>query len=268
MELSCKDIYSNPTGRWKTNISNRYSVRDRMNAVFIKNLQHYRNKFLAQPYKDDDGGVVMWVKVPSKNYNKNRIIYDVIIEIESGLGDLSTRPARFFVNSPSFVYNYAYVFNKNKLLVRWLAIQLPQKALTQPPEIKNPNQEVGYELILFEAISYLINGGCLTEQYIERYGKRFDAYAKLEIQSKVSNPEKLTRIYQDAISLHTKNHKKPVDGSTKAEQRAAISDLAKSEKYRTPVKFRDKLLGRSPKAKITARSYRKKITSTMDSTII
>lgn len=265
MELSCKDIYSNPTGRWKTTATTRYSVRDRMNKVFIQNLQKNRGRFLAQPYQSDDGTVIMRVKVPSKNYNINRIIYDVVIEIEAGIGDAAVRPAKFFVNSPSFIYSYAYVFNKNKLLVPWLAIQIPQRALTQPPEVRNPNEELGYELILFEALCYIINGGCLTEQYLDKYSKKFDAYAKLEIQSKVSNPEKLTRIYHDAISLHAKTHKKDYDPKVKPQQRASIKELARTEKYRSPIKFRDKFMRRTPKAKLTAKSYKRKITSTTKS---
>ncbi len=258
MKLSCKEMYSNPTGKGSSNVISRYRIRESLSRSFVENLKRYRNKFMAQPYLRPDGSIVMWVKVPSRTFKDNGIVYDVIIEIEKGVGNPSLRPAKFFVNSPSFLFTYAYVFNKEDLLIDWLSQRMPQQALTTPPTVRNPNETLGYELILYQALAYCITGGCLTDSYIDRMSKLFDAYVKLEIQAKVSSPEKLINVYNHALYMHRKNHIKPLDSKTKSDRDKELRDFKHSDKYRRPhITFKERILAKNARSKINAKQAKK-----------
>ena len=76
-----------------------------------------------------------------------------------------------YSNSPSFIYTYCYVYNQKGLLIDKLKSKLPQMALTKFPEVRNPIGSLGYEKSTYIAARYLIDGKCLSDEYVNRYSK-------------------------------------------------------------------------------------------------
>lgn len=256
--VSIKQMYSNPTGKGSSYVASRYSIRSGMNASFIKNLNHNRRAFLAVPYVADDGTTYIWVKVPSRNYQTNHIRYDAVFEIPPGDLPLALRPCKFFVNSPSFVFTYAYVFNQEDLLIDFLKNRLPTQCLTQAPVIRNPVESRGYELILYQAISYLILGKCLNPNYINKYKQKFDATKRIEMSVKIADVNRLIQIYNYAKYNNTKNHRKPISVAESNARKHEVASYKIESKKQTPDSPK-KIFARKPQSKITARKARKGI---------
>lgn len=257
--ISCKEMFSNPTGKGSGFVAARYRIKDSMTAAFLANMRRHRFKFVCQPYRKPDGGVVFWVKVPSRSYDINRITYDVVIDIPAGKGDMALRPATFYSNSPSFIFTYCYVFYHSGILVPWLSDRVPTEAKENAPVVRNPIQSMGYELILYQALSYIVTGGCLTDYYVAMHGRDWNAQNKLEIQSKVSDPETLVSIYNQAAFLARKNHRKPVSHNEKAAKKKAVREFADTEGKRTPLQAKPKLFAKSAHSKLSYRQAKAKM---------
>ena len=257
--ISIKQMYVNPVGKGSSNVASRYSIRNSMNNMFVKNLQENRRHFMALPYQAEDGTIYFWVKVPSRNFKQNKIKYDAIFEIPPSDLPLQLRPCKFFVNSPSFIYTYAYVFNQENLLIDWLKQRLPGLCLTQAPVVRNPVESRGYELILYQALSYLIVGNCLNPIYINRYKQIFNAYTKLEMQSKVADVQQLVQIYNFAKYNNTERHRKEPNQTRVQAQKQAIRDFEHDSKKVEPKLPKGRILPKKPRAAITAKKAKRSI---------
>ena len=107
--------------------------------------------------------LVAWIKVPSESMTKTALNYDILLEFQfppsttglprsANFSTLDTLPIRVFSNSPSFTYNYAYVCNKNGLLIEWMKRRMSTKALELEPVKRNPNLQFGFEKSIYFAI--------------------------------------------------------------------------------------------------------------------
>ena len=62
---------------------------------------------------------------------------------------------RFYSNDPSFVYSYAYVFNRKELFINQFADKMSQKALREHAKEKNPTNQVGYVKSIYFAYLFM-----------------------------------------------------------------------------------------------------------------
>lgn len=256
--ISMRQMYGNPTGKGSANVASRYAIRNSMNQMFIKNLNNFRRAFMAIPYVAQNGTVYFWVKVPSRNYKDNKVVYDAVFEIAPGDAPLQFRPCKFFTNSPSFVYTYAYVFAQEGLIIDWLMRRLPALSLSRPPIKRNPVESRGYELILYQALSYLIVGNCLTDKYINKHAIEFNAMRQVEITTKVADTQRLIQMYQYAKYDKAKTHRKPI---TKAESLRRSKEKAEfaNEQRRNKPSVPKKIFAKTSRPNITAKKARKKL---------
>lgn len=102
------------------------------------------------------------IKIPSESVEE--FYYDIVIEFSSKKPGTSLMQydVRFFSNDPSFVYTFAYSFNKNKMFITELASVMSKEALTKKPDEKNPKLEIGYVKTLYFAYLFMYQRGLLT----------------------------------------------------------------------------------------------------------
>lgn len=257
MELSIREMVTNPSGKGTGFLAARKTIKAALNASFLNLLQNFRNKFYAIPYVFDDGRIWFLVKVPSEFYNTNKILYDCVVEIPAiGAPTLSNRPAKFFTNSPSFVYTYAYVFNKDNLLIQDLKDKYENITLTQPPETRNPVETLGFEKILYICCSYLINGQCLSSSYINRYKVKMTVLEEMRFKSRITPCTNIERIYNFSKSLQVKKPKKIIDQSTRAER---LKEKDQYSKFQKVIQPKPKLFKRAPRGKLSYKSEKRRL---------
>lgn len=255
-KISIRQMVDNPTGKGSGYVAARFRIKQSLNNVYVKNLRNYRRAFFAAPYVYSDGRLLYWVRVPSESYKINRITYDCLIEIA---GDderrLALRPAKFFSNAPSFIFTYAYVFNKKGIMIDFIKARLPHECLTVAPKVRNPIESLGYDKILYQALRYLLDGGCLTEGYILRYGTNMNPIIEQDLFSKVSDPNTLISIYQHAKYQQAKTHRKELSQEELRKREARKRRYIEFQKMVRPEV--GKVIKRQPRAKITARKAEK-----------
>lgn len=261
VNMSISQMVSNPTGKYSAFFASRARVKSQLDSIFINNLRRYRKQFYAVPYIDSNTkNIIFYVSVPSEAYSINKIRWDCIVEIEyDSTKSLDNRFAKFFSNSPSFIYTYAYVFNQEGLLPNFIKPKMPPQCLNQPPVIKNPVETRGFDKILYQALKYLLIGGCLTDDYITKYKQPWNTITKAQVTVRVADTDRLVTIYQNAKhmeSVRRGTNRKTITTAEKNKIDKAAQSYEKFKKQSTP-KYVGWVIRRSPRSKITARKAKK-----------
>lgn len=257
-DMSLMKYVSNPTGKGSAYVANRSAIKQGLNMTYIKLLRNFRREFYAVPYIYPNGDILFYVKVPSEFYKDNKISYDVLFLLKYDKSkNRSARAIQMFSNSPSFVYTYCYVYNKAGLIIDNLKSKYPTEALTKFPEIRNPIGSFGYEKSTYIAARYLIDGRCLTDGYINLYGKKMDSFVEADVLNKIADPALLVSIYQTAQYQKRKTHKKEISANEKKRREEQKEKYEKEQKKNRPTS--GFIVHHSPRSKITARKARKSL---------
>lgn len=249
---------NNPTGKGSAYVANRAAIKNGLNMIYIKLLREHRREFYAVPYVYPNGDILYYVKVPSEEYDSNKISYDVLflLKYDKNL-KRANRHMFLYSNSPSFIFTYCYVYNKHGLLIDKLKAKLPGEALTKFPEIRNPIGSLGYEKSTYIAARYLIDGGCLTDEYVNRFSKTMNDTLESQTFSKIADPDLLVAVYQHAQYNERKKHRRELEANEKAKRDQRNKEYASNQK-----KIRPRsgfITHRAPRGKITARQAQKSL---------
>ena len=263
VQMSISQMLSNPTGKRSAFFASRARVKSQLDSIFIQNLRRYRKQFYAVPYVDNTSKkIIFYVAVPSETFSLNHIRWDCLVEIEyNATKSFENRNAKFFSNSPSFIFTYAYVFNQEDLLVDFIKPKMPSQCLTQPPTIKNPVESRGFDKILYQALKYLTIGGCLTDEYIGKFKQNWNSVTQAQLTTRVADTEKLVAIYQHAKqmdSLRRGTNRKKVTTSQLNSMKNEADKYDKFRKDHTP-KYVGYIIRRAPRAKLNFKQAKKKI---------
>lgn len=133
-------------------------------------------------YNLSDRYYIAHVKIPSVSVDN--LWYDVLLEFDAetipeNINVVNRANTRVFSNCPSFVYTYAYVFNKNMDLIEWCKLKYPKEILSKEPEKRNPNRLVSYEKSLYFAIKYVLSNGRNYKTAAKTKGVKLENYQKL-----------------------------------------------------------------------------------------
>lgn len=164
---------------------------------------------------------------------------------------------QLYSNSPSFIFTYCYVYNQAGMIIEKLKDKLPIEALTKFPEVRNPVGSFGYEKSTYIAAKYLIDGGCLTDNYVNRYGKSMNERIESETFRRIADPELLVSIYQHAQYNKRKTHLRELAANEKAKRDQRNAQYAQEQKKIFPRKTLSK--SAAPKSKITARKAQRSL---------
>ena len=109
---------SNPTGKGTAYVANRQAIKSGLNMMYIKLLREHRREFYAMPFIYENGDLLMYVKVPSEDYEHNKISYDVLFLLKYNQQlKRANRQMTLYSNSPSFIFTYCYVYNQHGLII-------------------------------------------------------------------------------------------------------------------------------------------------------
>ena len=257
-KISLRQYMENPTGKGTAFVAKRALIRQGMTQTFIYLLRNYRKAFYAIPYILDNGNLLYHVKVPSEEYKDNHISYDVFFELEKNdLRRRAQQDIKMFSNCPSFIFSYCYVYNTKGLIIDRLKSHLPSEALTQPPKVRNPEMQMGFEKSTWIAACYLIQGGCLTDLYISKFGQKLHAAEEARVFSGIADFNTIMAVYQKAAWEARKSHRKERNRATRERQQEAV-DRYKKHQRENKVKGVG-FLRRAPRSVITAKKAQKPI---------
>lgn len=150
--MTIAEYLQNPYGKGSAFGYNKQKVLD-----LNKELESLADKMTYKIYRYRDT-VVYHVVIPStKNEN---VTYDVIIEVETkrqheGSATIDNLDFKAFSNCPSFIFTYAHVFRKYKMLCEWLLDKYNEEVRKNAPEIRNRFNVIGVERSLYLAMKFI-----------------------------------------------------------------------------------------------------------------
>ena len=127
----------------------------------LQGLQSYyesiRPKIKINGYQQDSNSTTLFFQIPSKD---KPVFYDVVIWLKSIEKLTLNTQLKVFSNSPSFVYNFCYVFYKDGSLLYPEKYSNDFKIL--PPRVRNPWQIFSFDKHIYSAIA------CAREQSLKK----------------------------------------------------------------------------------------------------
>ncbi|MMZ42275.1 hypothetical protein D1872_37950 [compost metagenome] len=174
-----REFMDNPMGKGSNAIPSRQLVRDDLTRRLGTVLRHKDKKITVDIYKDGDH-YFYHLTIPSESEDR-RNTYDVVLEffadeLPPGVKkekNMNHYQVRFFSNSPSFTYTYAYAFDLYGFFIKELSNKYRVQVLDNPPVTRNPAEVINYEKSIFFAVSYLLqHPRFLDKTYIETSAKR------------------------------------------------------------------------------------------------
>ena len=162
MKTTFQNYIDNPMGKGSTVITKdrrdmyKNSYSQKYGAVLLRENGYFDHALYYDKNKDR---YFIHMKVPSESISK--LYYDVVIEFYPIDISNNTEPhvknygVKFFSNDPAFVYTYAYVFDKNDMIIKELKPKISKIAFKQAPTTRNPYELPSYVKSIFFCYLYM-----------------------------------------------------------------------------------------------------------------
>ena len=227
MKMTYDQFIDNPLGKNSAvlTIAARQTIMDsyakKWDVILLRENGVINHRF----YKDaKHNAYYAHFKIPSETI-KN-FYYDVVIKFtaDARVGDagrdLFKYAVQFYSNDPSFVYTYAYVFNKNDMFIRELTDRMIRDSLRRPPKEKNPHQNTGYVKTLVFAYLYMKS-------------KKFNERSRFETSAATYTREHLSGNIESAdIKVKNRMEKNP-ETEVEGRKRNEVPEKAKEAEKRS-----------------------------------
>lgn len=163
--MTIEQYLSNPAGK---------GASVQLRPIQLQFSQEYEKIRDQIQYRIYSKGNKVWFFVLIPSHSAKGSNYEVLIEVDVKGVDTSPNSRekidsldfKCYSNSPSFVYTYAYVFHRHKMLIPFAEKLYDQKVLTVKPSVKNPYLTIGYERSLYMALRKIIDRGQSSMLYI------------------------------------------------------------------------------------------------------
>ena len=137
-----------------------------------------RKKIPVDIFRENDMSFYFHILVPS---DTREMTYDVVIHFFEKTNDpndthmsMKDWQVEFFSNCPSFVFTYAYAYNKKNLLIDFLKDKLGSSAINDKPTEKNPELYVMWDKSIFYAIHKIMSDPRFSQRYfVKRNAEEF-----------------------------------------------------------------------------------------------
>jgi hypothetical protein len=143
--LTLRDIISN-IKKGQTAVSVRF-ILDGLESYYV----NHQDSIALAGCKSSATYTTIFLTIPSES-TKN-VNYDIVLQVMTK--DKMTLDTKFKVysNSPSFAYNFSYVFNRNGSLL--YPEKYPKEFREIPPKTRNPFMTAGFDKHVFSGIRYI-----------------------------------------------------------------------------------------------------------------
>ena len=167
-------------------VENPFGISDtkKRNTLEEKYVKMKSNsKFKVEGFTTIDDDYLIHVVVPSDS-NSNQS-YDVVVlfftddTVVKKRTTFSNYYVKFFSNSPSFIYQYAYLYRENGFLIDFLYDKLDDNFSSQAPTKSNKNMDLFYDKSIYCASRLILdNGGILLSKLgiITKHKKNKDKF--------------------------------------------------------------------------------------------
>ena len=234
MKITFDQYIKNPTGGRARIVGAEQQAREIYTKRFDRMFLRVAGKINYSLMKNkDESRYVLFIQMPSESIDKLK--YDVVIDftaiddVKRRLNNLSEYDVRFYLNDPNFLFTYAYVFNKEKLLIPELLKKYDKYTFKTAPDATNPYRQVGYvKSIYFAYLFYKLRGLDKKISWINAIPIDFKLLdrATMDANLKVTQSQELYQLDRQAKKLKKKVNVNPHDVKELSKVTKAITKSA------------------------------------------
>lgn len=186
------------------------------------------------------------VKIPSESQKDGNYMYDVVIRFFTDNPEVAREKhlrnyfIQFFSNSPSFMYQYAYLYNKEGFLIEALYDKLDPDYIDTPPEKTNKNMVMGYDKSIYFACKFLTDKkfrylekggfGSLKKKNSSTFFREISDFRSIKLDQQIMSEEKkLSRVLD---SKSPKQRKIANNSSSGIHKKQAVTSTFKGDQKR------------------------------------
>lgn len=191
-----KEFLNNPAGKGSSilNINATKSQYIERYDKIVKKISH--RVFLVK--KD----IYFLINIPS---SVEGIKYDIVVRFQptsKSTGEsIVDMNMQIFSNSPSFLYTYAYAYDKQKLFLREFKRKLSSKMLNDIAKTKNPYGVLSYDFSVFSALHYIVVNDYLKISTLESIGEKGTLSTILRLVKNADDLQKDRKFQKDYNKL-------------------------------------------------------------------
>ena len=183
-----------------------------------------RNRIRVHAMCRVEDSYFLHIKVPSESQSKkmnDEYAYDVVIRFFTDKPEVQSQShlrnyyIQFYSNSPSFMYQYAYLYNKEGYLIEALYNKIDADYIDTPPEKTNANMVKSYDKSIYFAcrflsekrFRYLDKRGVLLSKKIpkEKFFRNISDFKSVKLdQSLIAEEQKLEKTIEKEKSKKRK----------------------------------------------------------------
>lgn len=225
------------------------------NIRFKNNYLEKYNKYIREnkviPFKvyHDESHDEFYYHFQITSEHNKEVIYDVVIKFFSDNKfkhdeSLDNYDFQIFSNSPGFVFQFSYVYNKYKLLIPEFKDHFVEGSLEIEPTRSNPKKALGYDYTIYFAIYHLaLNHFYITKREISRIGRPIREFKigdvlSTEVVLNKRNPQDLLNINKIKKTITRTIIDKPKDAITDILRKVGLTKPTKARKSSRATKAR------------------------------
>ena len=169
--MTINQFLQNPVGKGSASGARRDVIIGNLQTRYSKLYKECKKQFRMSVFEETNHYFFVF-KIPSETF-KDKLSYDVVIQlipIGSAGKDLtlSRYAVKVFSNAPNFMFTYAYLYNQDGILIDFLKKKLSNKALTQSPDVRNPNMSYGFEKSVYFALLFITTNKQVTKALLKK----------------------------------------------------------------------------------------------------
>lgn len=252
-EMTILDYYTNPYGKGSTFV-NVKKMKEDFELRYDKMLANEHTKLVSKVYRrgrKDKAEFFILVRIPSESIRD--LYYEVVVQLLPTKETIHAKTinnyrVRFFSNTPSFVFTFAYTYNIHNLIVEDCKPKFSKDSLRNSPIIRNQHNMVGLEKSVYYACHYIMNN--LSDlDMLNRVAHEYNPKKFLEL---ISDTDEKLQEYR--VMQRIAKEKEAKEKSSSQVIRRTQKENEKYPKARTP--RTEKSTGKSP---ITGRAKKAKV---------
>lgn len=181
--MTMQQFLQNPSGQGSSVFARRDLIIENLKMRYDKILRESGKKIKLETFKDKSD-YFFYFKFPSEKFGVD-LLYDVVIQfipIGNSKTDLTINnyAVKVFSNSPNFMFTYAYIYNKDGIVINFLKEKISDEALNNQPVVKNPTETYGFEKSVYFALLYIKNNRLFTKSFLNTNSKEISTDSLLD----------------------------------------------------------------------------------------
>lgn len=245
--MNLRSFLDNPVGKGDASINNKLIMG--VLSQKYDNLINKKDKKIEMTVFKNAASDTYWFWFIITTETNRTNTYDVVIKLSDKDGShkkdlsVSNYDAQFFANTPSFAYTYAYVYNKNGIMIPELSKKLGGSFIADSPNVRNRQEVIMYDKYIYFATRYLLDSKQMNRARLEVIARPFN---EKYLFSKIRTLDTIMDEYKEA----ERKLKAKERGTTKSPRNEKVSSTSNTNSIHkvstfAPIQKTQKLAGRS-----------------------